>query len=74
VFDAQDEAREIFAFIAVEPGDYSLHIGEHWRLTELLAEQHREADWRSRATSAVCLGMLAGLLAAGYAIQAARLR
>jgi uncharacterized membrane protein YphA (DoxX/SURF4 family) len=49
-------------------------IGEHWRLTELLAEQHREADWRSRATSAVCLGMLAGLLAAGYAIQAARLR
>jgi hypothetical protein len=49
-------------------------IGEHWRVTELLAEQRREADWRSRATSAVCLGMLAGLLAAGYAIQAARLR
>jgi hypothetical protein len=48
-------------------------IGEHWRVTELLAEQRREADWRSRATSAVCLGVLAGLLAAGYAIQAARL-
>ena len=48
-------------------------IGEHWRVTELLAEQRREADWRSRATSAVCLGVLAGLLVAGYAIQAARL-
>ena len=48
-------------------------IGEHWRVTELLAEQRREADWRSRATSAVCLGVLAGLVVAGCAIQAARL-
>ncbi len=55
----------------VASGSYD-DIGEHWRVTELLAEQRREADWRSRATSAVCLGVLAGLLVAGYAIQAAR--
>jgi uncharacterized membrane protein YphA (DoxX/SURF4 family) len=49
-------------------------VGGHWRATELLAERRREADWRSRATSAACLGALAGLVAAGCAIQAARLR
>jgi uncharacterized membrane protein YphA (DoxX/SURF4 family) len=43
-----------------------------WLATELLAEQHYEADWRIRVASGWCLAGLVGLLAIGLAIQSSR--
>ena len=43
-----------------------------WLATELLAEQHYEADWRIRVASAWCLAGLVGMLVIGLAVQSSR--